>query len=66
MPGLNTHDYCMTFIDAMRRTDDPTRRRTFQIKIQERLLDDPWAYTGKLRRAVVDECKKGRIRNERV
>lgn len=63
---MNTHDYCMAFVQAMQRTDDPTRRRTYQLKIRERLLEDPWAYEGELRRAVAKEIAKGNIRNERV
>ena len=63
---ISTHDHCMTFVQAMQRTTDPTRRRTYQLKIRERLLEDPWAYKGKLRRAIAKEIAKGNIANERL
>lgn len=63
---MSTHDYCMTFVKAMQRTTDSKLRRTYQLKIRERLLKDPWPYTGKLRRAVANEIAKGNIDNERL
>jgi hypothetical protein len=56
----------MAFVSAMQRTNDPTRRRTYQLKIRERLLKDPWPYKGKLRRAIAKEIAKGNISNERL
>jgi hypothetical protein len=63
---MSTYDYCMAFVSAMQRTNDPTRRRTYQLKIRERLLKDPWPYKGKLRRAIAKEIAKGNISNERL
>lgn len=63
---MNTYDYCMTFVQAMQRTDSAKQRRTYQLRIRERLLEDPWAYKGKLRRAIAKEIAKGNIANERL
>lgn len=63
---MSTHDYCMTFVEAMQRTGCAKLRRTYQLKIRERLLEDPWAYKGKLRQAVAKEIAKGNIINERL
>ena len=63
---MSTYDYCMTFVQAMRRTDSAKQRRSYQLRIRERLLEDPWAYEGKLRRAIAKEIAKGNIANERL
>jgi len=63
---MSTYDYCMTFVEAMQRTNEPKRRRTYQLKIRERLLEDPWAYKGELRQAIAKEIAKGNIANERL
>jgi len=63
---MNTHDFCMAFVEAMQRTSCPKLRRSYQLKIRERLLADPWAYTGDLRLAVASEIAKGNIANERL
>ena len=58
--------FCMAFVQAMKRTTDPGRRRTYQLRIQEKLIEDPYAYEGKLRKAIREEFAKGNFRNERV
>lgn len=63
---MNTYDYCMTFVGAMQRTNCAKLRRTYQLRIRERLLQDPYAYEGKLRRAIAKEIAKGNIANERL
>ena len=64
--GLNSHDYCMTFIQAMQRTDDQSLRRSYLLRLRDRLLEDPYVYHGKLRKAVRKELAKGNIANERL
>ena len=56
----------MAFVEAMQRTSCPKLRRSYQLKIRERLLADPWAYAGDLRLAVASEIAKGNIANERL
>ena len=64
--GLNSHDYCMAFVKAMQRTTDMTLRRSYLLRLQDRLLADPYVYHGKLRKAVREEIAKGNFKYERV
>lgn len=64
--GLNSHDYCMAFVKAMQRTTDSTLRKSYLLRLQARLLADPYVYHGKLRKAVREEIAKGNFKYERV
>ena len=61
--GMNSYDYCMTFLGMLKQTTDLSIRRSYVLRLQERLVKEPFIYKGKLRNAVRKSIAEGYIQN---
>ena len=61
--GLNPYDYCMALLKMLTQTTDLSLRRSYVLRLQERLVNDPYIYKGKLRNAVRKSIAEGYIQN---
>lgn len=52
---MNTVEYVEHLLRQMRQINHPKEWRTFELRIQEELLTNPWIYQGKLREEIKSE-----------